>query len=111
MVKGKVVYCSLISIYMRRNVPILGFLIGLVTPLLGLFIMYLLWGQHQGIVEFVRLTFRLSGQASKVFTLSLLANILPFVFFTSKRLDYSARGVFIATMIYAMFIVLVKFVW
>jgi hypothetical protein len=43
--------------------------------------------------------------------LSLLANLVPFVWFTSKRLDFWARGVFIATMIYVLFIVLIKFVW
>jgi hypothetical protein len=41
----------------------------------------------------------------------LLINLIPFVYFNMKRLDYAMRGVFIATMLYALFIVLVKFVW
>jgi hypothetical protein len=61
--------------------------------------------------EFVKSLTHLKGMASKVFTLSLLINILPFLFYTSKRLDYTARGIFIATMIYAVVIVFFKFVW
>jgi len=96
---------------MNRNQPIFGFLIGVVAPILGLYIMYMLWGSHEGIELFVRHVIKSPSTASKVFTLSLLANLVPFVWFTSKRLDFWARGVFIATMIYVLFIVLIKFVW
>jgi hypothetical protein len=47
----------------------------------------------------------------KVFSLSMLANLAPFIFFNSKRYDHAARGVFIATMLYVVFIVLVRYVW
>ena len=73
--------------------------------------MYFLWGNHTGFTEFVKSLFHLKGMASKVFTLSLLANLIPFVYFTTKRRDYLARGVFVATMIYVVIIVLIKFVW
>jgi len=96
---------------MKRNVPIFGFIIGLLLPVVGLFIVYGLWGHGEGIVSFVRSLKAQPGLASKVMTLSLLTNLVPFVYYTSKRLDYTARGIFIATMLYAMVVVLVKFVW
>jgi len=96
---------------MKRNIPILGFIIGLFLPIVGLVVMYFLWGNHQGFFEFVRMLTHLKGMAGKVFTLSLLANLIPFVFYTSKRLDLTAKGIFIATMIYAVIIVFIKFVW
>jgi hypothetical protein len=96
---------------MKLNLPITGFIIGLLLPLVGMFIMYLLWGNHQGIGSFVDALLHHSGMAAKVMLLGTLANLIPFVYFNMKRLDYAMRGVFIATMLYALFIVLVKFVW
>lgn len=96
---------------MNKNIPIFGFIIGLLLPIGGLFVVYYLWGHGEGIVEFVKSLKAQPGLASKVLTLSVLANLIPFVYYTSKRLDYTARGVFIATMLYALLVVFIKFVW
>ena len=96
---------------MKRNIPILGFIIGILLPIAGLFVMYNLWGHGEGITAFLKSLTAQPGLAAKVLTLSLLANLIPFVYYTNKRLDYAARGVFIATMLYALLVVLIKFVW
>jgi hypothetical protein len=96
---------------MKRNVPILGAIIGLILPFIGFGIMYLIWFHgtplHQVTMELVAN----HDLAAKVFSLSILINLLPFTFYTSRRLDLTARGIFIATMLYVVFIVLIKFVW
>jgi hypothetical protein len=96
---------------MKVNVPITGFLIGLFLPILGMFIMYLIWGNHAGVPQFASSLAHQPGMAAKVVLLGLLINLIPFVYFNMKRLDYAMRGIFIATMLYAVFIVLIKFVW
>jgi len=96
---------------MKRDAPILGFIIGLLLPFLGVFIMYLLWGHGESFGTFLHALTRLKGMASKVFTLGLLINLFPFVYCVFKRYDYALRGVFIATMLYALLIVLIMFVW
>jgi hypothetical protein len=96
---------------MRINVPIVGFIIGLFLPLLGMFFIYLLWGHHEGVSKFAASLTYQPGMASKVILLGVLINLAPFGYFNVKRLDYAMRGVFIATMLYAMLIVLIKFVW
>jgi len=96
---------------MRRNVPILGFIMGLFLPMIGIFIMYLAWGHGQGFGGFLTSMTQQKGLAAKVLTLGLLINLVPFVYYTSKRLDYTARGIFIATMLYALLVVFVKFIW
>jgi len=96
---------------MKRNVPILGFIMGLLLPLVGIFIMYLLWGHGESLGGFLKSLTELRGMASKVLTLSLLINLIPFVYYTSKRLDYTARGIFVATMLYALVVVFIKFIW
>ncbi len=96
---------------MKRDVPVLGFTIGLILPVLGMCVMYMLWGHHQGFFDFVKGLTRQRGMASKVMTLSLLANLIPFVYCNLKRYDYTMRGIVIATMMYALFIFLIMFVW
>jgi hypothetical protein len=73
--------------------------------------MYNLWGHHEGFIAFMVHLPVLKGMASKVLTLGLLINLVPFVYFVFKHLDYALRGVFIATMLYALLIVLIMFVW
>jgi len=96
---------------MRRDTPIFGFMIGLLLPFIGMVIMYLLWGHGQGFGSFLHSLTRLKGMASKVLTLSILINVIPFAYCNIKRIDMTARGIFVATMLYALLIVLIMFVW
>ena len=76
-----------------------------------MFIVYLVWGHNETVADFARKLTRQSGMASKVMTLGLLTNLIPFVYSNMKRLDHLMRGIVVATMLYAVFIVLVMFVW
>ncbi len=96
---------------MRLNMPITGFITGLLLPFVGMMFMYKLWGHQEGLSNFLASLTKLRGMASKVLTLSILINLLPFLYCIQKRLDYALRGVFIATMLYALLIVLIMFVW
>ncbi len=106
-----VVSCSLnYNRSMRKNIPVLGFIIGMVLPFAGLFIMYLLWFKHAPFNVFLYNLTHDHDTASKVFTLGLLVNIIPFIYYTGKRLDLTARGIFIATVLYALVIVTIKYI-
>ena len=94
---------------MKINVPMTGFILGVFFPFIGLFVMYIIWGGHQGFGAFTKGLFTLHEMGGKVFTLSLLANLAPFLYFNSKRYDYAVRGIVIATVLYAVFIVLLKY--
>lgn len=97
---------------MRRiNVPILGFIVGLLLPVLGFFIVYFLMFRANTIGGLAQSLMHDHKSASKVLTLSLLINLVPFVYCNAKRLDYAMRGIVSATMLYAVFIVMVMFVW
>lgn len=77
----------------------------------GLLVMYLLKFQGQSFDAFFRILLKEHDVTAKVLSLSIIANIIPFIFYTNKRLDLTARGVLIATVLYAVLIVLLKFVW
>src|ERR1700744_2492213 len=94
---------------MKVNKPILGLIIGLILPSVGMAIMYLIWAHGSSVSVFASELLSNHDLASKVLSLSLLINILPFSYYTSKRLDNTARGILIATVLYFVFIVLLKF--
>ncbi|MBX2905288.1 MAG: hypothetical protein KF744_04570 [Taibaiella sp.] len=96
---------------MRLNVPIVGFLIGILLPLLGFAVVYALWFNGRDFNSVMSMLLHDKRISPKVLTLSLLANLIPFVIFNTKRLDYAMKGVVIATMLYALLIVLIMFVW
>ena len=97
---------------MNRNSPILGFFIGAVFPLIGFIIVYFIFRNgSQSIESFVSNSCSNNKNLARLLTLSILANLAPFVYFNTKRLDYLSKGVFIATMIYVVFIILLMYVW
>lgn len=96
---------------MKRNVSILGFIIGLLLPLIGILIVYLVKFRGESLESFVQLMIRSKDVAASVLSLSVLVNILPFIYYTNRRLDLTARGILISTMLYAVVFILLKFVW
>lgn len=96
---------------MKFDVPIIGFIIGLLLPVAGLLGVYMFWGAHQGFYSFLYSLTGQKGMAAKVLLLSVLPNLIPFAYCNVKRLDYALRGIFIATMLYALFVILIMFVW
>lgn len=96
---------------MNKNAPIFGLFLGIVFPALGLLVMYLLGYRQYSIPGFINTLMENYRLAAKMLSLSLLAELIPFIYYTNKRLDYTARGILIATMLYAVLIVLLMYVW
>jgi ribonucleotide reductase alpha subunit len=96
---------------MKRNVPVLGLVIGLIFPLVGMVILYLIRFREMEFSAFMQTLSAQHKVAAMVLSLSLLANAVPFIYYTNKRLDLTARGILIATMLYALVIVMLKFIW
>jgi amino acid permease len=96
---------------MKRNFPIFGLIIGLLLPLLGFYIVYLLLFEGTTLSGFFSSMVSNPKVASKVLSLGILINLIPFVYYTNKRLDLTARGLFVATMLYVVFILLIRFAW
>lgn len=96
---------------MKKNVPMVGFVIGLFLPILGFLLVNFIFIKGGSIGSVIESLSRSHRDAAKVITLSILINLLPFLYFMKKRLDYTMNGVVVATMLYAVFIVLLMFVW
>ena len=102
---------------MKRNVPVFGLLLGLIFPILGLLVMYFVKfrtdpsGDVVSLNEFYNRLMANPKASAGVLSLCLLAELIPFIYYTNKRLDLTARGILIATMLYAVLIILLRFVW
>ncbi len=96
---------------MKRNVSFLGLVLGLLLPLVGIFIVYLVMSRGSSFSTFLNTMKTDFDAAALILSLSILINIIPFIYYTNRRLDLTARGILIATMLYAVLIVLLKFVW
>jgi hypothetical protein len=95
---------------MRLNQPIVGLIIGLFMPLLGFIVVYFIMAPGMSAGAFVEHLRASTDAAGKVITLSVLANLIPFLIFNRRRMDQTVKGIVIATMLYAVFFVYVKFV-
>lgn len=96
---------------MRINRPIVGFLLGLLMPVIGFFIVFFVMRGGNSFASFLTILGAQHRLLSTVISLSILANLVPFIYFNSRRLDEASKGVFIATMLFAVVIVLLRFVW
>ncbi len=96
---------------MNRNVSLFGLLLGLIFPLLGVLVVYLIGRSGNTFAGFVDGLINNHKLAGKVLSLSLIAELIPFIYYTNRRLDLTAKGILIATMLYAVLIVLLMFVW
>jgi hypothetical protein len=96
---------------MKRNAPVFGLIIGLIMPLIGVVITYFLVGGGEPFSLFISRLANNGKQSSMILSLSCLLNIIPFLYYTNKRLDLTARGVLLATMLYFVLFLLLKFAW
>lgn len=97
---------------MKRDTPIIGFIIGALLPIIGYLIVYSVFkAGSQSLSNFTQTYISQHKLFAKLITLSILINLIPFAYCNFKRYDYIARGVFIATMLYVVFVILMMFVW
>ncbi len=80
-------------------------------PMIGVVIMYFIKFPGANFGNYIATLFDNGKLGSMILSLSSLLNIIPFLYYTNKRLDLTARGVLVATMLYFVLFILLKFVW
>jgi amino acid permease len=79
--------------------------------MLGLVFMKFLWYRHDTFNDFYHMLVYSHSLLAKILSLSLLVNLAPFLYCTSRHYDYTMRGIVVATILYFVFIVLIMYVW
>ena len=93
----------------KKNHFLTGFLSGLLAPVIGFYIYYLIGFRYMGFRSYIE---RLSefGLQAGVISLSLIVNLVVFFYFIRAKADSSAQGVIGATFLYGLLIVILKYV-
>ncbi|MEA3447949.1 MAG: hypothetical protein U9Q98_05805 [Bacteroidota bacterium] len=87
----------------------LGLLIGLILPILVVYIFYLIKAKPG--IDFMQYITKLKNMGTflPIFSLATVSNLLPFYIFNYLHYLYSSRGVLISVFLYIIFVVIVKF--
>lgn len=93
----------------KINALIVGLIIGLLVPIIAIYIFFLFSNHQLSWTDYLNHLFRYK-LVSHVISIGAISNLL--VFFGFSRFDYlkAARGVVFATMLYAIFVAIVKFI-
>ena len=93
---------------MKKDNTILGFIIGLVAPLIVMFGFWRYQFGHTSLIGFYEVMVQ-SNNLTGLISIGLLGNLGAFFLFYRQKLDVSARGVILASFLYGLLIVILKF--
>ena len=79
----------------------LGIILGFIAPVAGMFIYYFIQFRMFTIREFFTIMFSQKTLLTGIVSISLIANAIIFTIYINNRKDRTARGIFIATCVYA----------
>jgi uncharacterized membrane protein YphA (DoxX/SURF4 family) len=88
----------------------IGFGLGVIAPLLTLYIFYLTGYGHLTFGEFYRSILLANNVVTPFISLCVISNLLVFFIFIWSNRNFSARGVLFATFIYAGYVVYQKYI-
>ena len=92
----------------RINKSIIGFIAGIVLPLIILFILLMLKKNDHGLFEMIGLNQQM-GILSKMISLSVIPNLLLFFIFIWTNLLKAGKGVLMSMFLFGFVIIILKF--
>ncbi len=92
----------------KYDAPLVGLLFGLVVPLIGLVVFYKFNFKTLDFTEFMEFVNR-KDKMPQLISLSVVANLGVFFIFIWKKFYYSAKGVIMATFIYTIVVLILKY--
>jgi hypothetical protein len=79
-----------------------GLILGFLSPILGMTVYYLMRFRLFSVRDFLRVLMMQKSLISGVVSLALIANAIVFTVYINKHKDNTAKGIFIATCVYAI---------
>ena len=86
----------------KRDSLRLGIILGFIAPIAGMFIYYFIQFRAFTLREFFEVMLEQKALMTGIVSISLIANAVVFTIYINSRKDRTARGIFIATCIYAI---------
>jgi hypothetical protein len=87
-----------------------GLVLGLIGPILGLIVIKFIKPEFRGLAfgDYFNWFINTNRLLTSIGSLSLLANVILFTIYINTHRDYTAKGIFIITLIYGIGILLLK---
>jgi tryptophan-rich sensory protein len=79
-----------------------GLILGFLSPVLGMAVYYLMRYRLFSVKDFLRVLMMQKSLMSGVVSVALMANAIIFTIYINKHKDHTAKGIFIATCMYAL---------
>ncbi len=92
----------------KFDAPLVGLILGVIVPLFGVFIFYKFNFKTLDFGEFIDYVSR-KGMFPQLLSLSVIANLGLFFTFIWKKFYYSAKGVIMATFLYVLVVIILKY--
>ena len=93
---------------MVRKEVLIGFSVGIIANIIGLFIATSLIGDSDNFITVLKAA-SAEGFLGKLISLGAILNLFVFFLFIKKKQDYRARGVLLATVLIAVFTFIINF--
>ena len=94
---------------MKRNSLLLGVVLGLIAPMLGMAAYYFLkFYPTYSIADFVGIVLSEKTILSALSTFALFANVVLLTIYLNTRRDETAKGIFLISCIYAIAAIVIK---
>ena len=94
-------------IFKKDNLK-LGLILGLIGPIIGLFVIYLIKSPSVSFSYFFETFINDNRLITSIGSLSLIANIILFAIYINVHKDNTARGIFFVTLVYGIIILMMK---
>ncbi len=96
--------------FFKKDNISLGILLGFLGPILGMFVYYFaaFYSHNVSFTEFLGYMKQYKTLLTAVSSISLIANAVLFTFYVNARKDQTIKGIFIATLIYGIGVLLIK---
>jgi hypothetical protein len=95
---------------LKKNNLIYGLILGFTMPFLGILLFYLWKASSTPLGEFLNVAFHTKVFLTAMISFSLFLNAIIFTWFVNKRIDKTAIGIFVATLVYALPVIIIK-IW
>ncbi|RSK41945.1 MULTISPECIES: hypothetical protein [Mangrovimonas] len=93
---------------MNKKDIIIGFVVGLIANIIGLFMATLFYNSNRPFWETLNAAIS-HGSISQLISFGAVLNLLAFFIFLKKKQEYRARGVLLATLFAAVLTFIIKF--
>lgn len=98
--------------FLKKDSVVLGLILGFLAPFVGVGCFYLFkFSTSMTFQEFIQILLITKSFFTAIITVSLIADAGIFTLFINTNRDHTARGVFIATLIYAIICLILKYAY